>query len=341
MKVGLKQVAARAGVSVSTVSRALSGGARVDPRTRERIRAAMQALNYRNAPTAEDLVSKPTRLLGFLMPEDMQSMGTDNSIYASVIGAARDAAGEEGYGITIATYTNSGQVLSVGDRLLSQKSLDGALLYRTRLPDESFERFRDLKLPFIVIGRLFERDPFHCVGVDNKQCGYLATRHLISLGHEHIAFINGPRNLSPSVCRLDGLRQALREAQVAPHEEWMVDCNYDPTLAFEIASAWMKSPEPPTAILGANDRVAWAIIRAVQEQGLAVPEDVSVVGFDDATESEHCTPPLTTVSLEWKQMAEIATKMLIQVLRRRVIRQVYIALEPRLVVRESTSSPRG
>lgn len=85
----------------------------------------------------------------------------------------------------------------------------------------------------------------------------------------------------------------------------------------------------------------WAILRVVQEQGLNVPTDVSVIGFDDAAESAHVTPPLTTVSLEWKQMAEIATQMLVEVLRRQRIRQVYIALEPKLVVRQSTAAPSG
>jgi DNA-binding LacI/PurR family transcriptional regulator len=339
MKIGLRQVAEQAGVSVSTVSRALNGQARVDPKTRERIRVAMETLNYRAYPSAEELAPKPTRLLGFLMPEEMQVLGLDNSVYGSVINAVRAAAGQAGYGLTIATYTNGPDNITVGDRLLAQKSLDGVLLYRTRLSDESFERFRDLGLLFVVIGRLFDRDPFHCVGVDNRQCGHIAIRHLLSLGHQRIAFVNGPRNIAPSQQRLEGFRQGMREAHVAPREEWLVECNYDPTLAFEIARGLMKSTERPTAIIAANDRVAWAILRAVQEQGLNVPADVSVIGFDDATESAHVTPPLTTISLEWKQMAEIATQMLVEVLRRKIIRQVYIALEPKLVVRQSTATP--
>jgi len=339
VRVGLKQVAKRAGVSVSTVSRALSGQVRVDPRTRERIRLAMETLNHRVYRPAEEFAPRTTHLLGFLMPEEMHDFGLDGSVYGSVIDTVRAAAEQAGFGIAIATYTNGPDIVTVGDRLLAQNSLDGVLLYRTRLSDESFERFRDLKLPFVVIGRLFERDAFHCVGVNNRQCGYIATRHLLSLGHQRIAFINGPRNLAPTQQRLDGFRQAMREEDIAPREEWLVDCKYDPAGAFEIAHGWMESAEPPTAIIAANDRVAWAIIHAVQKKGLTVPTDVSVIGFDDAAESAHVTPPLTTVALEWRQMAEIATQMLVEVLRRQTIRQIHIELEPKLVVRQSTAAP--
>ncbi len=338
MKVGLKQVAKRAGVSVSTVSRALNGQVRVDPKTRDRIRLAMETLNHRVYRSAEEFAPRTTHLLGFLMPEEMHDFGLDGSVYGSVIGTVRASAEKAGFGIAIATFTNGPDIVTVGDRLLAQNSLDGALLYRTRLSDESFERFRDLKLPFVVIGRLFERDPFHCVGVNNRQCGYIATKHLLSLGHQRIAFINGPRNLAPSQQRLEGFRQAMREENIAPREDWLVDCKYDPAVAFEIAHGWMESAETPTAIIAANDRVAWAIIHAVQKKGLTVPTDVSVIGFDDAAESAHVSPPLTTVALEWRQMAEIATQMLIEVLRRQTIRQIHIELEPKLVVRQSTAA---
>jgi LacI family transcriptional regulator len=187
---------------------------------------------------------------------------------------------------------------------------------------------------------LFERDPFHCVGVDNRRAGYLAAKHLIDLGHKRIAFVNGPREVAPTVLRLEGFRNALREANITPREEWIVESKYDTQLAAELARKLIAPSDRPTAIVAANDRVGWAIMRAAQEQGRNVPGDLSVIGFDDAEESAHSSPPLTTVRIEWKQMAETATQMLIEILSRRNISRVYVALEPKLIVRASTAPPK-
>ena len=243
--------------------------------------------------------------------------------------------------MTIGTYTNGSDVVTVGDRLLAQKSIDGAILFRTRLADESFDRFRELKLPYIVVGRLFDRDPFHCVGVDNRQAGYLATQHLVALGHRRIAFVSGPRNVSPTILRLEGFRNVLREANLAVRDDWLLESDYDPQLGTQMARQLLASKDRPSAIIAANDRVAWAIIRTLQQEGLSVPADISVIGFDDAEESAHFTPPLTTVRIEWQQMAEIATQMLIEILHRRNISRVYVAIEPQLIVRESTAPPKS
>ena len=126
----------------------------------------------------------------------------------------------------------------------------------------------------------------------------------------------------------------------SPREDWIQESKYDSQRAVELARKLLLAPEPPTAIIAVNDRVGWAIMRAIQEQGLTVPNDISVVGFDDAEESAHASPPLTTVRIEWKQMAEIATQMLIEILQRRNISRVYVAIESKLIVRESTASPR-
>ena len=243
--------------------------------------------------------------------------------------------------MTIGTYTNGSDVVTVGDRLLAQKSIDGAILFRTRLADESFDRFRELKLPYIVVGRLFDRDPFHCVGVDNRQAGYLATQHLVALGHRRIAFVSGPRNVATTVLRLEGFRNVLREANLAVRDDWLLESDYDPQLGTQMARQLLASKDRPSAIIAANDRVAWAIIRTLQQEGLSVPADISVIGFDDAEESAHFTPPLTTVRIEWQQMAEIATQMLIEILHRRNISRVYVAIEPQLIVRESTAPPKS
>jgi DNA-binding LacI/PurR family transcriptional regulator len=337
----LQKIAKRAGVSVSTVSRALNGNVRVDPDTRKRIRAAMHQLNYRARGTADATFAPPaTHLLGLLMPEGMQVLGLNTSVYGAVADAVRTTAEPAGYGVTISTYTNTPEVITVGDRLLAQQKLEGGLLFRTRLADESFDWLRELHLPFVVIGRLYERDPFHCVGVDNRRAGYLATRHLLDLGHRRIAFINGPREVAPTGLRLEGFRGALSEVNLTPRENWVVESKYDTQRATELTQRLLVASERPTAIIAANDRVAWAIIRTIQSQGLAVPGDVSVVGFDDAEESSHFTPPLTTVRIEWRQMAEIATRMLIEILACRNISRVYVAIEPKLIVRESTSSPQ-
>jgi DNA-binding LacI/PurR family transcriptional regulator len=341
MKATLKEVAERAGVSISTVSRALSGKAHVDPETRDRIRAAILVLNYPVPGAPPDLKPQRTGMLGLLMPEGMQRMGTNTSIYAAVVGSARVAAESAGYGISVATYTNGPEIVTVGDRLLAQGSLEGAILYRVRLADEGFERFRELGLPFIVINRLFDRPSANCVGTDQTKCGYLATQHLIGLGHRRIGFITGITNVGSYVGRLAGYRQALDEVGVTPQRSWIVECDTDADSVEAATLSLLAQPDRPTALIAANDRNAGMAIKAATSAGISVPEDLSIVGFDDAEEAAFFTPPLTTVRLEWAQMAELATLMLCEIIARPAVSRLSIALEPSLVVRQSTCAPRA
>jgi DNA-binding LacI/PurR family transcriptional regulator len=339
-KTSLTDVAKRAGVSVSTVSRALNGSARVDPETRERIFAAMDRTNYRSRSNPQAFSTASTRLLGFLMPEGMQVMGLDTSVYGDVANAVHTSAEAAGYGVAIGTYTNGSDLVTVGDRLLAQKNIDGAVLYRTRLSDESFDWLRQMQLPFVVIGRLFNRDPFNCVGVDNRQVGYLAAKHLVELGHRRIGFICGPPATAPTVLREEGFRNVMNEAGIPVREDWVREGEYDVGRAVQLTRAMLSSADAPSAIIASNDRTAAAIMRTAQELKLAVPGDVSIIGFDDAQESGHLTPPLTTVRIEWRQMAETATRMLIEILQHQNIDRVFVSIAPRLIVRESTAPPK-
>lgn len=339
-KATLQDIAAHASVSVSTVSRALSGAARVDPETRSRIRAAMEAVGYRAMkPSAEGAPSRTTGLLGFLMPEGMQSLGLNTSVYATVLGAGRTAAEAAGYALTVGTYTNGPAVVTVGDRLLTQGNLEGAILYRTRLADEGFERFRDLKLPFIVINRLFDRDPVNCVGTDHQRCGYLAAQHLLSLGHRRLGFLMGSRTIASFLGRLEGYHRALAEAGVPSAKEWVIDCDLTPASTRQAVQSMLQLPQPPTALIAANDRTALVAMETAQQAGVSIPGDLSLVGFDDAEEAAYMSPALTTVRVEWAHMADLAARMLVEVLQRRIVGRVYIALEPQLIVRQTTAPP--
>ncbi len=341
MRATLKDVAEHAGVSPSTVSRALSGRARVDPATRARIRAAMEDLNYLTGPTTPDLSPRRTGMLGLLMPEGMQQMGMDTSVFAAVLSSARTAAEAEGFAITVASYTDGPEVVTVGDRLLAQGQLEGAIVMRVRLSDEGFVRFRNQQLPFVVINRLFERDSIHCVGTDQVKCGYLAAQHLLALGHRSIGVLTGPWNVHSYTGRIAGYRQALADAGIAPRKEWIMECDGESDTAYAATLALLRLPQPPTAVITANDRIAAPVIEAARVLGLSVPEDLSVIGFDDAPEGAYYNPPLTTVRLEWAQMAELATQMLVEIIRRPALARVSLALEPAIVVRHSTAAPRA
>lgn len=339
MRATLKDVAERAGVSPSTVSRALSGRARVDPETRARIRSAIEALHYITVPATPDLSPRRTGMLGLLMPEGMQQMGMDTSVFAAILSSARTAAEAEGFAITVASYTDGPEFVTVGDRLLAQGQLEGAIVMRVRLSDEGFVRFRNQRLPFVVINSLFDRERIHCVGTDQAKCAVLATQHLLALGHRRIGFLSGQSNVHSFTGRIAGYRQALGDAGVSPRKEWIVECDGESDSAYTAALLLLRLPQPPTAVITANDRIAAPVIEAARALGLSVPEDVSVVGFDDAPEGAYYNPPLTTVRLEWAQMAELATRMLVEIIRRPAIAHVSVTLEPALVVRQSTAAP--
>jgi len=326
-------VARLAGVSTATVSRALNGTGQIAAPTRAAIEAAVEQLGYRANTIARSLVTKSTQTIALLLPD------ITNPFYAALVSGVQEYT--LGHGYTMLLCTTEGdpgreeQYLS----LLRAKQVDGALVDGLLLPPDRIARFVRDGFPIVCLDRDIESDSIPLVQVDNRLGGQIATEHLLRLGHTRIAHVRGARVLGISEQRLAGYRAALDGAGIVPDPELVADGSFTEEGGYEGARALLARSPGVTAIFAANDLSAIGVLSAIAASGRRVPEDISVVGFDDLRLSAFMSPPLTTIKQPAAAIAQLATKLLIDLTRGEQAEQVLHLLEPALVVRGSTAPP--
>ena len=329
----LTSIAASAGVSVSTVSKVLNGRTDVAPATRERLSRILRLHGYQVAPRSGiGLVDLLIGGLGGMWAEEL-------------IRGAVTAAAETEISIIVSRVASADE-FARWLKLATARGTLGALsvLY---LPDSAaLRKMADAHVPLVVIDPPDEPGgEVRSVGTTNWQGGMSATRHLIELGHRRIAAIGGPDHLWSCRARLDGYRSALRRAD-QPVDEDLVRCDeLTAEAGLHRARELLGLPDPPTAIVAANDAQAFGVLQAIAERGLRSPDDVSVTGFDDLPIATWATPPLTTVRQPLAAMAATAFWMLTSgappdSAAQREVQPRHLELETTLVVRHSTAPPR-
>lgn len=358
----LRDVGARAGVSASTASRALRQDARITEATRRRVEEALTELQaeataarQRTAEVAHDHPSvgraghagrtgrAGDSLIAVLIPENPRPR-PPSSVYLATLEAVREVAEARGVGVIIASYTSAPGDNSFGDKLLRERSIDGAVVVRTHRQDERFEKLRASGVPFVVVNRTFNDKfaPPH-VGVDHREIGQLATDHLLDLGHRRLAFVRFVADVISLEMRYEGYAAALKARGLEVDERFVIDAPFTMDGAREaggefVSRFWGPASDPatrPTALLALSDRHAIAAMHELRAAGLRVPEDVSLIGADDADEAEDVG--LTTVLVPWREMARAATESLLGVLTVRRVKRLSIVLESHLVERRTTA----
>ena len=223
---------------------------------------------------------------------------------------------------------------------LATGMVDGLLLVLPRSPADFIGNLTQRKFPFILIDHQGAGRECPAVGATNWQGGYNATEYLISLGHTRIGFITGSMDLGCAVDRLDGYRSALRTNHIADAPELVYEGDFTQPDGYAGACALLDLPEPPTAIFASNDVMAMGAMDAVRNRGLRIPDDVSIIGFDDIPQSSLVRPALTTVSQPLEKMGRVATQMLLDLLKNPEKEADRIELPTQLIVRDSCISPR-
>ena len=328
----MADVAARAGVSHQTVSRVLNGMSGVRPETRDRVLAAVDELKYRRNFAARQLASARSRTLGVV------TWGNSQFGPANVLLALEAAARRTDYRLaTVNVVSMSSEALrSAVDQLLEQ--VVEALV--VIVPHESVLREAHslgLDIPVVVVEGDLSETPL-TAGVDNAQGARLATAHLLSLGHETVVHLSGPMGWAESHARRDGWRAELEsQGRRVPPLRWGGD--WSSRSGYQTGASLAREADV-TAVFVANDQMALGLIRALREAGRRVPEDVSVVGFDDLPEARYFEPPLTTVHQDFKELGVRVMDILERVLDGE--EQPTVGLVPTtLVVRSSTAPPPG
>jgi len=332
----IREIAELAGVSIATVSRVVNGREDVSPETRELVQRVVRERGYTANRNARGLSAGKTGLIGATVPM------LHHAYFSYILAGAAEGLYEQDMRLVLSpTMHEHHREVSLLERLM-HGTTDGAVII---LPEESSDELEQLLnhgYRFVVIDPLLplnERIPAvsaaHAAGADQ------AMKHLLSLGHTRIAAITGPRGWKATEDRRRGYYAALAAAGIMPNPELEVESNFEIAGGAVAAEQLLALPEPPTAIFCFNDNMAVGAMQTARKRGVGIPEDLSVVGFDDLEEAEIVTPALTTIRQPLAEMGRIAVSLLMRLLDNQRLEALHVELGTRLVVRESTAPPRS
>ena len=345
--VTLEDVARVAGVSISTASRALSGNPKISRQTAARVQAAAQQLGYRPNLQARSLSVQRTHNIGMIIANPVGSTLTSDHFFFSVVEGASRVLEKLGLNLVVSTSQATYQSRADLPQMIRDGRVDGVILGGIPMQDSFVRAVARAGLPTVFIGRYLDRgDYLNTVTPDNVEGGRVALEYLLGLGHHTIAVVSGPLEINTFKDRLAGAQVAAGEAN-GPARLLSVVSSPVVCSAFDEAAGYQavrgllqQSSQPPTAILGLTDWLALGAIRALREGGLAVPGDVSVMGFSDIALATASDPPLTTVRVSSANLGALAARLVLDLLSGEVQGPVKIVLPPELVVRASCAPPR-
>lgn len=323
-------VAHLAGVSTATVSRALNGAGQIAPHTRAAIEAAVEQLGYRPNTIARSLVTKSTQTIALLLPD------IENPFYAALVRGIQQRALAAGSTMLLCTTEGDPEREEQYLSLLRAKQVDGVLVDGLVLPPQRITDFVRDGLPIVCLDRDIDSTSVPLVQVDNRLGARLATEHLLALGHTRIAHVAGAAGMRISGERVEGYADGLATAAVERDPALVAIGSFTEEGGYDATRALLAATTL-TAVFAANDLSALGVMHAIAESGRRVPDDVSVVGFDDLRLAAHTTPPLTTIRQPAFEIAQLATQLLLELAAGREVPQRLHLLEPELVVRGSTA----
>lgn len=330
----IKDAALRAGVSVTTVSHVVNDTRHVSAKGRERVEEAIRELGYVPNAMARSLKSNTTSTLGMLIPN------SSNPYFAEIVRIVEDRCFGAGYTLVLCNTDDEPRRQSVYLQVLAERRIDGLIVVSTGAGDDDslVTQLHGLRIPTVLVDREIADPACDLVETAHMQGGLLAVRHLLSLGHKRIACIGGPVGVMPSEQRIEGWRMALAEAGTAPNADALLwRGGFTSQGGYEAMHAILRTEEAPSAVFVCNDLMAIGALRAAHESGVRVPDELSIVGFDDIELSAYTSPPLTTVAQPKERIGALAVDMLLERVggKRRDARKV--VLQPELRVRASTA----
>jgi LacI family transcriptional regulator len=341
MTVTLRDVAEKANVSVSTVSRVLNNKTTnipISQSTRQRVLQAVQEIGYRPNIAARHLVNKKSfNLIGIILPTAVPDLSS-HPFYMTLVRGVTHLCQQEGYAVTI-HFINTDQADEVDQSYphILEIPTSGYILATTLINDQLLPRFTADHVPFVHVGRLAsdEGEQSCFVDVDNYRGGSLAVEHLLGKGHQKIATIAATEPLHAGAERLRGYQETMCRAGISPHPDWIVYSEFQEAGGYAAMEKLLNSEDRPTAVFAASDSIALGAIKAIQDHGLEVPTDMAVVGFDDIPDALRSQPPLTTIRQPIFDLGETAAKLLLAILKGEND-VASVILQPKLIVRDTT-----
>ncbi len=327
-------MAAYAGVSVTTVSYVLNDNPLVKPATRQIVRNAIRDLRYHRNTTARNLKTNETRLIGYAWHVAEDAVRRNQLLDLFLYELAQHA---ESSGYHILTFTQIGGVKAYED-LVNANRVDGFVLSDVTYNDERVKRLLDMKVPFAAYGKSDDAWDFPYVEVDGNRGMQLAVEHLIANGHTRIGLISWPSGSRIGDTRTEGYFDTLRRSNLPIREAWVAHSSNTLGEAFQAAQRILSSKPAPTAVVCANDIMAFGVKRYVESVGLEVGVDVALTGYDDTPVAELIG--LTSIRQPISMIANKVTELVLAEINHQLPADRHIVLEPMLIVRASSRNPR-
>ncbi|MEA2243180.1 MAG: LacI family transcriptional regulator [Solirubrobacteraceae bacterium] len=340
-RVTIRELARRSGVSVGTVSRALNGYTDVRPETRERIMRLASELDYTPAAAARSLVTQRSHVIGVFLETGEGHPDLQHPFFHEVLGGLKQSVGAQGFDLLLFASERPGNGYGPHSYLKRTRhhAVDGVALIGLDPEDQEVRRLVRAEVPCVGIDMDLEGPNTEVVMSDNVSGAEAAVRHLHGLGHRRIATITGMLESRPGIDRLRGYRAAAQALGLAYRDEYVAYGDFYAESGREATERLLALSDPPTAIFAAADLMAIGAIRAAAEVGLRVPEDLSVVGFDDIQLAPHVNPPLTTLRQDKLGLGGAAGDALVARIAGDAGRPSLRQLPVELVVRGSTAPP--
>jgi LacI family transcriptional regulator len=335
MTITLNELAKAAGLSVSTVSRALTNsGHPVNEDTRKRVLALATELGYRPNMMARSLKTERTYTFGIIVDNIVSPFSP------LIIRGIQDYLKKYNYFSVIINSDYDPEAEAEAIHQLISRSIDGVLFVESwqRGANPAFDLENKL---YVFVHRLFHSNYGNAVLVDEHYGVRLAIEHLFKLGHRRIAFINGPQEWEASRARLEGFQLVLRELGIPYLPQLVEEGTWEVQSGYPAAKKFLALAEPPTAIFAANDLMALGAIYAIQEAGLNVPNDIALVGYDDREIASYARPTITTVTLPCYEMGKKSAELLFNLLKDPAYVDEPIRVQGKLIVRESSGAEEG
>ncbi|EHO49309.1 substrate-binding domain-containing protein [Haemophilus sp. oral taxon 851] len=328
----MKDIARLAQVSTSTVSHVINGSRFVSDEIREKVMRIVVELNYTPSYIARSLKVKATKTIGLLVT------ATNNPFFSEVMAGVEQYCQKNQYNLIIATTGGDAKRLQQNLQTLIHKQVDGVLLM---CGDSRFQADMELTvpLPLVVMDWWFTELNADKILENSERGGYLATKSMVDAGHQKIGIITGNLRKSVAKNRLQGYKKALSEANIVLNPDWIVESHFDFEGGIVGAQKLLALSDRPTAIFCCSDTIAIGAYQAIQNQGLRIPQDISIMGYDDIELARYLFPSLSTISQPKAELGKLAVETLLQRIQEPNENYRTLVLEPTCILRESISSP--
>lgn len=329
----IKDVAAKAGVSVATVSRVINHNPNVKTYLRERVLCAIEEIGYQPSGIARSMRNQSLAVVGLII-SDIQ-----NPFFTSLVRAVEDTALANGYTVLLCNSDEDPKKEQLYIEVMARERVAGIIIIPAQ--SECCPSLKNLKIPIVVVDRKLQKFPGDSVLLDNVYGSKQATEHLIKLGHKRIGLVSAPTNISVGADRLLGYQKALREHGIDADGSLVRVGNFKESGGYQAAKELLELDHRPTAIFSVNNLMTQGALRAVYEKKLKIPDDISFIGFDDMPWLTLITPPITAVRQPVYKMGAEAAMLLFDRLNNGIDKSpVRITFKPELIVRSSTAPIR-